>query len=275
MRTTPSFRRNPAQASCSRIQAGAGGGGAPDATANDLVELGIVEKKIAEPDFADADARRSFMEKLGHSLHRELKALSRLDADRLLAERTEKYRKIGRYDAYSVAGTGTAPAPHTHRWFPMGNDAPRRLLDHQREPAPCRQHHASATNAFVAGMQAGGAYDCETVHLCALKITPCTGCLSCWGAHGGRVRHPGRRYPALKQKIPDADVILCSFPLYYFGMPGQMKVALDRLLSLVYAYHGQNAPTDGSPAHEFRYPMVTQAVAADIRLCLQRDRCGV
>ena len=89
-------------------------------TANDLVELGIVEKKIAEPDFADADARRSFMEKLGHSLHRELKALSRLDADRLLAERTEKYRKIGRYDAYSVAGTGTAPAPHTHRWFSHG-----------------------------------------------------------------------------------------------------------------------------------------------------------
>lgn len=86
-------------------------------TANDLVELGIVEKKIAEPDFADADARRSFMEKLGHSLHRELKALSRLDTDRLLAERTEKYRKIGRYDAYSVAGTGTAPAPHTHRWW--------------------------------------------------------------------------------------------------------------------------------------------------------------
>ena len=89
-------------------------------TANDLVELGIVEKKIAEPDFADADARRSFMEKLGHSLHRELKALSRLDTDRLLAERTEKYRKIGRYDAYSVAGTGTAPAPHTHRWFSHG-----------------------------------------------------------------------------------------------------------------------------------------------------------
>ena len=94
---------------------------APVAAARaDLVELGIVEKKIAEPDFADADARRSFMEKLGHSLHRELKALSRLDADRLLAERTEKYRKIGRYDAYSVAGTGTAPAPHTHRWFSHG-----------------------------------------------------------------------------------------------------------------------------------------------------------
>lgn len=121
MRTTPSFRRNPAQASCSRIPSGRRRRRSTwHLTANDLVELGIVEKKIAEPDFADADARRSFMEKLGHSLHRELKALSRLDADRLLAERTEKYRKIGRYDAYSVAGTGTAPAPHTHRWFSHG-----------------------------------------------------------------------------------------------------------------------------------------------------------
>ncbi len=62
----------------------------------------------------------------------------------------------------------------------MGNDAPRRLLIINASPHRAASTTLLATNAFVAGMQAGGAYDCETVHLCALKITPCTGCLSFW-----------------------------------------------------------------------------------------------
>ncbi len=90
-------------------------------TANDLLEMGIVEKKITEPNFTDAAARHSFMKKLGQSLHRELKELSRLDTDRLLAERTEKYRKIGRYDAYRVADTAPVPEQRTHRWLFHGN----------------------------------------------------------------------------------------------------------------------------------------------------------
>ncbi len=67
----------------------------------------------------------------------------------------------------------------------MGNDAPRRLLIINASPHRAASTTLLATNAFVAGMQAGGAYDCETVHLCALKITPCTGCLSCWGRTEG------------------------------------------------------------------------------------------
>ena len=34
----------------------------------------------------------------------------------------------------------------------------------------------------------------------------------------------------------------------------QFKVMMDRLLSMVMAYHGQNTPQDGEPAHTFRYP---------------------
>lgn len=131
----------------------------------------------------------------------------------------------------------------------------QRLLVVNASPHRAASTTLLATNAFVEGMQKDGAYTCETLHLSSLRITPCTGCLSCWGRTEGECVIKNDDVPMLKQKILEADVILCSFPLYYFGMPGQMKVALDRLLSLVYAYHGQNAPTDGSPAHEFRYPM--------------------
>lgn len=71
-------------------------------TADDLLSMGIIEKKVAEPeDFSDAEQRARFMSELGDSLAEEFRRLSRLSTDKLVAERIEKYRKIGRYDAYA------------------------------------------------------------------------------------------------------------------------------------------------------------------------------
>ena len=81
-------------------------------TADDLLELGIVEQKIAEPaDFTDPEQHSEFMRALGKDLYREIKRLRHEDPDRLIAERIEKYRKIGRYDLYA-----TAPRRKTQRW---------------------------------------------------------------------------------------------------------------------------------------------------------------
>mgnify|MGYP002557031636 FL=1 len=81
-------------------------------TADDLLELGIVEQKIAEPaDFTDPEQRSEFMRALGKDLYREIKRLRHEDPDRLIAERIEKYRKIGRYNLYA-----TAPRRKTQRW---------------------------------------------------------------------------------------------------------------------------------------------------------------
>lgn len=72
-------------------------------TADDLLSMGIIERKIAEPaDFTDEAEREAFMSALGDSLAEEFRALLRLSDEKLVAERIEKYRKIGRYDAYST-----------------------------------------------------------------------------------------------------------------------------------------------------------------------------
>lgn len=72
-------------------------------TADDLLSMGIIERKIAEPaDFTDETEREAFMSALGDSLAEEFRALLRLSDEKLVAERIEKYRKIGRYDAYST-----------------------------------------------------------------------------------------------------------------------------------------------------------------------------
>ena len=72
-------------------------------TADDLLSMGIIERKVAEPaDFTDEAEREAFMSALGDSLAEEFRALSRLSDEKLVAERIEKYRKIGRYDVYST-----------------------------------------------------------------------------------------------------------------------------------------------------------------------------
>lgn len=80
-------------------------------TADDLLSMGIIERKVAEPaDFTDEAEREAFMSALGDSLAEEFRALSRLSDEKLVAERIEKYRKIGRYDAYSTRNS------FLHKW---------------------------------------------------------------------------------------------------------------------------------------------------------------
>ena len=54
-----------------------------------------------------------------------------------------------------------------------------------------------ATNAFVRGMLSSGNYEAETVHVAALNIRPCLGCLSCWGRTEGECVIKNDDIPAL------------------------------------------------------------------------------
>ena len=76
---------------------------APDAAehlkldAKSLIDLGIIEKVIAEPaDFTDAEACAPFYDGIRKDLAYRLKHLAKVPTDTLLAERYEKYRKIGK-----------------------------------------------------------------------------------------------------------------------------------------------------------------------------------
>lgn len=72
-------------------------------TADDLLDMQIVEKVIEEPDdFRDSAACANFMASLGDALYTELRTLARRKPEKLVAERYEKYRKIGRYDSYGT-----------------------------------------------------------------------------------------------------------------------------------------------------------------------------
>ena len=91
----------------------------------------------------------------------------------------------------------------------------------------------------------------ETLSVSALDIKPCLGCFSCWSKTPGECCiHDDMR--AVIEKILWADVIIWSFPLYYFGLPGQLKNLIDRELPMSLPF--MNAETE-SGGHPSRYDM--------------------
>lgn len=140
----------------------------------------------------------------------------------------------------------------------MADGEMKRILILNGSPHRNRSTTMTATNAFVGGILSSGGYEAETLHIADLRITPCTGCLSCWGRTEGECVIKNDDIPAVKEKLLSADILILSFPLYFFGIPGQMKLMADRLLSVMGTYAGRAAPRDGSPAHEYRYPRPSQ-----------------
>lgn len=87
------------------------------------------------------------------------------------------------------------------------------------------------TQAFLDGMARQMPIESEILPVYSLNIRPCTGCFSCWNKTPGKcVLHDDM--DMVLQKTLEADVIIWSFPLYYFGIPSQLKALMDRQLPL-------------------------------------------
>ena len=114
----------------------------------------------------------------------------------------------------------------------------RRVLVLNGSPRRDASSTMVVTRAFCEGLSEGGDTETETVHVRDLEITPCLGCLSCWGRTPGECVIRGDDVRPLIEKIRAADVLIASFPLYFFGMPGEMKRLVDRLLPLMSTYRG-------------------------------------
>lgn len=113
----------------------------------------------------------------------------------------------------------------------------------------------TVARAFAGGMSEANGYEVEVLHVSDLHVNPCTGCLSCWANEDGECVLRGDDIPAVKEKILQANVVISSYPLYFFGMPGVMKTFTDRMLGMMCTYKGQLPPENGESFHGLRYPM--------------------
>lgn len=109
------------------------------------------------------------------------------------------------------------------------------------------------TEKFLEGLleaeeeQGHPAAEVDRVSVAQEEIAPCRGCFSCWSKTPGKcVIQDGMGQ--ILEKIRQADVLIVSFPLYFFGLPGSLKNLVDRLLPLSLPFMAAEAESGGHPA---------------------------
>lgn len=121
--------------------------------------------------------------------------------------------------------------------------------------SPKKEHSATlyAAQAFVHGLEDSLECEVSTLHLASLYIKPCTGCLNCWGRTPGICVVTDDDMPRVWGKVLESDIIIESFPLYFFGMPGPVKTFTDRMLGMMNTYTGGPLPENGQAFHRVRF----------------------
>lgn len=123
-------------------------------------------------------------------------------------------------------------------------------------PKGARSNSLRLANAFINGMKSEkeGETSVERLELSKMNISPCRGCFACWKATPGECCIKDDM-SCMIEKLLWADVIIYSFPLYYFNIPGMLKNLIDRQLPMVLPFMSDRNDGIGSGSHEARYDM--------------------
>ena len=113
-------------------------------------------------------------------------------------------------------------------------------------------------NAFIQGLRTetekAESVTIEELDLASLKISPCRGCFSCWKNTPGECCIKDDMQMIIEQEL-EADLIIWSFPLYYFSVPGLLKNMIDRQLPMNLPFMSKDDSGCGSGGHDARYDM--------------------
>lgn len=114
-------------------------------------------------------------------------------------------------------------------------------------------------DAFVGGIKdkrdsQGLETNIEQIDLAKMNISSCRGCFACWKVTPGKCCIDDDMKKIIEQ-ILYADVIIYSFPLYYFNVPGILKNLIDRQLPMVLPFMSEREDGVGSGSHDSRYDM--------------------
>lgn len=128
------------------------------------------------------------------------------------------------------------------------------LLVINGSPKGTRSNTYRLAKAFLEGITANESEAIvEELSVSRLKIKPCLGCFSCWNKTPGKCCIEDDMQEVI-QKILWADVTIWSFPLYYFSLPGSLKLLMDRQLPLALPFMSKDDES-GSGSHPARYDM--------------------
>jgi multimeric flavodoxin WrbA len=107
------------------------------------------------------------------------------------------------------------------------------------------------TKAFLEGM---GDNDIKEISVSRLNLLPCKGCFCCWSKTPGKCVINDDMNRVIEYELW-ADIIIWSFPLYYYNVPGPLKILIDRQLPMNLPYMTDRQDNAGSGSHPSRYDM--------------------
>lgn len=116
-------------------------------------------------------------------------------------------------------------------------------------PRGTKSNSLKLTESFVQGMEESTPVHTETLTVSQLSIKPCLGCFHCWRETPGKCCISDDMTMVI-EKILAADVVIYSFPLYYYGLPSPLKALIDRQLPMVLPFMNEG---DHSGSHPSRY----------------------
>ncbi|MBQ3105431.1 MAG: flavodoxin family protein, partial [Lachnospiraceae bacterium] len=124
-------------------------------------------------------------------------------------------------------------------------------------PKGQRSNTLRLTKAFLKGLTSAlseGACNVKQLQVHDLELQPCRGCFACWKATPGSCVIRDDMTQVI-DKLLWADLVLFSFPLYYFSVPGPLKNLIDRQLPMLLPFMENRTDGVGSGSHPTRYNM--------------------
>ena len=107
------------------------------------------------------------------------------------------------------------------------------------------------TRAFLEGI---GEAKVKEFAVSKMNINACKGCFGCWKKTPGKCVISDDMQNVIEGELW-ADLIIWSFPLYYFNVPGELKNLIDRQLPMALPFMTDVDSNVGSGSHPPRYDM--------------------
>lgn len=122
-----------------------------------------------------------------------------------------------------------------------------KILAINGSPKGARSNTYRITTAFLSGLNRAAA-DNEIREHCVsrIDIKPCLGCFACWNKTPGTCCIRDDMSGVIEDMLW-ADLIIWSFPLYYFSIPGGLKNLMDRQLPMVLPFMEKDAKSGSHP----------------------------
>lgn len=86
-------------------------------------------------------------------------------------------------------------------------------------------------NSFLKGLNKYNEYVIDEINCSQVNVKECRGCFYCWKNEDGQCAIADEMNVIFNKYI-SADIVIWSFPIYFYGMPSGVKRIMDRLLPL-------------------------------------------